>query len=143
MQRRKKAIIWWVVSVLWLALTIFLSSQVGSDSASLSTRIAKVVWSPLNKIFPGLSFKDFHYLVRKLAHFGVHAVLAFNVFRASWHSFRKRGAALATTIILAGTIAVINELIQLNAPGRTWAVSDVGLNLLGISIGTCFSAILP
>ena len=141
--RRTKALIWWTLSILWLALTVYLSNQVGENSATLSMAMARSIWTPLLKLFPELDFEEFHIFMRKLAHFGVHMVLAFSMFRASSHSFRRKGVALFATLTLAGLIAFVNELVQLRAPGRVWTMTDAGLNLLGVFIGTCLSATLP
>lgn len=142
-QRRElKIVFWWTLSILWMALTMYLSNQIGSNSSALSNRVAKSIWQPLYDLFPSLEFDEFHFAIRKLAHFAVHAVLAFSIFRAAWHSFRKKGAALFLALVVAGGIAVFDELVQLRAPGRVWAVTDMGINLLGVSLGTCFSSIL-
>ena len=141
--KKTRALTWWAVSVLWLALTLFLSNQVGSSSYVLSTKTADSVWTPLVKLFPGLDAEDFHFFIRKSAHFGVHAILAFSVFRASFRTFRRKGVALIFALALSGIIAIFNELVQLRAPGRVWAITDAGLNLLGVCIGTCLSATLP
>ena len=141
--RRIKALIWWTLSTLWLTLTVYLSNQVGTGSAALSQNLARSIWTPLLKLFPELDFEEFHIFVRKLAHFGVHMILAFSIFRASNYTFRRKGTALFITLILAGFIAFANELVQLRAPGRVWTIVDTGLNLLGVFIGTCLSGILP
>ncbi|MBR3319886.1 VanZ family protein [Candidatus Saccharibacteria bacterium] len=141
--RKKHAIIWWLVSIVWLSLTVYLSSQIGSESANLSRTIAEFSWNLLSKFLSKLGFARYHFYVRKLAHFFVHAVLAFTVYRASNYSFKRKGAVVAFTLILVTSVAVFDEIIQLQAPGRVSTSMDAGINLLGVCIGTCLSSILP
>ena len=135
--------IWWLVSIVWIMLALFLSGQAGDSSALLSDGIAEPTYGIIHRFFPGLSYAGYGMLVRKLAHFGLHAVLAFALFRASSYSFRRKGAALATALIIALIVALFDELIQLEAPGRYSTVMDAGINVFGVFVGTSLSAIFP
>ena len=73
----------------------------------------------------------------------VHAVLAFSLHRAAHYSFRRKGIALFIALTLGCMIAFFDELAQLQISGRVWALADAGINLLGICMGTCLSAVLP
>ncbi len=141
----RRALMWWIVSVAWIVLAVYLSGQNGSDSATLSGGIASSSFDFIRRIFPGLLYVRFSFLVRKLAHFAIHAILAFALYRASINSSRHRRkcVALAVTLLIALTVALIDELIQLEAPGRYSTATDAGINVFGAFIGTFISSIIP
>ncbi|MBR3131141.1 VanZ family protein [Candidatus Saccharibacteria bacterium] len=141
----RRALIWWIASIAWIILAVYLSVQNGDDSALLSDGIASTSFEFLRRIFPGLRYVRFSLLVRKLAHFAVHAVLAFALYRASINSsrHRRKGAALALTLVIALLVALIDELIQLEAPGRYSTATDAGINVFGVFAGTFISSIIP
>ena len=139
-QRQKElALIWWGLFIVWLVLTVSLSGQDGSGSYAPSNTVSSKPWQFFHKLFPNLEESEFRFYVRKLAHFGIHFVLAFFCFRASRYTFKTRPAAFFVAVTLTITIAVFDELIQMEAPGRVSIPADAIINAVGAIIGTIVS----
>ena len=138
--------LWWSLFVVWAILTFFLSSQNGDGSASLSQKIALWFWRGTRLVFGGsvshIRFIVFHRFFRKMTHFVVHMILAFFLVRASCWTFSSRKTALWFSWIFAILIAVIDEAVQLIAPGRVGTFYDAWLNLGGITLGAFISSLL-
>lgn len=118
--------------LVWLALTLYLSLQPGTESGATSSWLAKRVAD----IF-GIStvhFKEFHAWLRDAAHFGMHMVLAILAFRTLVLYVGTR-RALLLTFICCGLIAVGDEVAQLGATGRVSELADVMLNVFGVETG--------
>ncbi|MBR5389093.1 VanZ family protein [Candidatus Saccharibacteria bacterium] len=141
-----KRVLWWGLFAIWLTLTVYLSSQNGVGSSSLSMRISKTLWNGIRSAFGihflPMHFITFHYLVRKAAHFTVHFLLAFFLVRASCWTFQSRKTAMIFAWSAAAVISMIDEALQLGAPGRFSAVFDAGLNVSGAVFGSFFSSLL-
>jgi len=139
-KKRLKRAFWWSFFAVWLVLTVFLSSQSGYGSSSLSRIISVKLWHGFIKVFGNFSLATFHFYFRKFAHAFVHFVLAFVTVRASLWSFPERASALRFALIFSTCIALFDEAIQLVSPGRSSAFFDAGLNLSGVIVGTFLSA---
>ncbi len=142
--KRSWATIWWIVFITCLVAALFLSNQTGTSSAKVSNKVAREFWDPLEQLFPNLTddeYVEFSYFVRKAGHFLVHVALAGSLIQALYRSFRRKGLAVILTVIIACAIAIFDEVVQLRAPGRVWAVTDIGINVIGALIGTCLSGI--
>ena len=136
---------WWSLFAVWLVLTVYLSSQNGPGSASVSGWLSIWLWKVVNNATGALfertmAFATFHLLVRKFSHFFVHLVLAFLVTRASAWSFSWRKEGIRFAWIFAISLALFDEAVQMLAPGRVSAVFDAGLNLSGAAIGAFISS---
>ncbi len=101
----------WFVVVLWMGV-IFALSAVPSLA------------SPFEPVY------DF--ILRKLAHVTIYAVLTILLFRA----FRMHVGRLSYAWLLAGLVAILyassDEWHQTFVPGREGSLRDVGINALGI-----------
>ncbi len=116
----------------WLALTLYLSLQPGTESGVTSSWLAKRVAD----IF-GIStahFSSFHALLRDMAHFGMHMVLAILAYRTLVLYVGTR-RALLLTFICCGLVAIGDEVAQMGAAGRVSEFADVMLNLFGMETG--------
>lgn len=141
-----KRILWWSLFAGWLVLTVYLSSQDGTESAYMSQDIALQTWRTIRAIFGesalNMRFIVFHRIFRKVTHFVIHFVLAFLLVRASRWSFSSKKTALCFAWGFAITIALANEAVQLVSPGRVSAMFDAGLNLGGAVLGALISSFL-
>ena len=139
-QRRELALIWWSLFIIWLMITVSLSGQDGTGSAMLSNTISAGPWRLIHRCFPQLRYEDYHLCVRKLAHFGVHFVLAFLALRAMRYTFSHFGVALIVVAIVTVIIAIFDEAIQVQTPGRVGIISDAVINLAGVFAGIFVSS---
>ena len=131
----KRKILRWSAVLAWLALTIYLSQQSGTDSAKLSSGITKVVMKSMGFFGIHESTATVHYCLRKMAHVGVHLVLAILAYRAMAISVNSIRVTVGVSWLGCCVVAAFDELIQLAAVGRASDPRDMMLNLLGVSIG--------
>lgn len=133
----------WIFFITSLCLAVYLSQQIGSESTKVSEWITDIVQKLLNWIgLKGIKKRIIHSYIRDYAHFGVHLSLAFFGYRAFAGSLPKFKPALALSLFLSLAIAIFDELIQQEVPGRAFEISDMALNISGISIGTLISILI-
>jgi VanZ family protein len=117
--------------VLWIALIFFFSST--AASASQTSRIIGPILHFLFPSTPEETIQQYHFFIRKCAHFTEYALLAFwaiwALTRSSHRSLKKYRFFIAVVIVLF--IASIDEFNQSFEPSRTSSVWDVGLDLIG------------
>ncbi len=131
----KKQIVRFLAVAAWLALTIFLSQQSGTESAALSGGFTTAVVKVLNFFGLNPSTSIVHYCLRKMAHVGVHLVLAILTYRAMVLVTDSKKIAISVSWLACCAVAAFDELIQLVAVGRASDPRDMTLNLLGVSVG--------
>lgn len=121
----------YVPLILWISGTLYLSSNKGSDSRTLT------YFSPLfDLLFPnddGLAVKRRHFYIRKLCHFVGYAILALLAsiafFNTSMPMLAKRWYAGAFVVVLV--VASMDELRQSFYPERNASIADVALDCFG------------
>jgi VanZ family protein len=98
----------------------------------------------LHFLFPSASaetLQQYHFFIRKCAHFTEYALLAFWAIRAwsrsSFSAIKDYRYALAVLLVFA--VASLDEFNQSFEPSRTSTVWDVGLDLVG---GTAMCLVL-
>ena len=131
-----KRAIRWLLVLAWLYLAVFLSRQSASDSAAVSGWIAQRGASALSFLGIEVRYAVFHAFIRKFAHFCVHLVLAWLVYRALDISFTGQKFNIILCIIFCSIIAIFDESVQNVAPGRVAQMYDAILNLFGVQCGT-------
>ena len=132
---RRQAIRWALV-LIWLAVTMHLSQQNATASAATSGWLAHKILVLLSFVGINVSYPVFHAVIRKVAHFGVHFILAWLGYRALLASCKRRANAIVITLLFFGAIAIIDEYMQSFAPGRAMMLFDAMINLSGILTGT-------
>ena len=124
--------------IAWLGLTIFLSEQSGVESARLSERITN--W--IVRVFPSkIEYARLHGILRELAHFGIHFILAILAYRALITIFREK-TSIVLGLLFCGIVAIVDELLQVRIIGRARESFDLLLNLFGVSLGTNLSYLI-
>jgi VanZ family protein len=117
--------------LLWIGLIFLFSSTVAS--ANQTSRIIGPILHFLFPSAPEVTIQQYHFLVRKCAHFTEYALLAFWSIRAlatsSKQSLRKFRFVLAVLIVLL--IASTDEFNQSFEPSRTSSPWDVLLDCIG------------
>ena len=132
----KKQIFRWALVILWLILTVYLSQQSGNESSATSSWLAHKLFRIFEMLGINVSYSAFHAVLRKIAHFGIHFVLAWLGYRALLISCDRRRNAIIVTLVLFGAIALFDEAIQSIAPGRAMMLFDATINLSGVILGT-------
>jgi VanZ family protein len=120
---------WWPAIVWAIAISGF------STSAFTSENTSRIIIPVLHFLFPHASpdtLAFLHHIIRKCAHFTeyfIFSLLVLRGFRAGEKGTRLRWALL-TLLIVAG-YASLDEFHQSFVPGRTPAVTDVGIDTTG------------
>ncbi len=139
------AIISWVLTIAWMILIFYLSSENGAESTNRSTEILKFVELVFGKDFVS------DMILRKIAHvieFSVLTVLAFCSARFTNKISHTRSYAespvklvksdnemyIAITLWLTMLTAVLDEYHQLFVEGRNGSIRDVLIDAIGIII---------
>lgn len=124
---------WW-----WVALCVAMILTFSGETFS-AIQTGGVLAPFLRWLFPEITSRqilDIHFVLRKLAHLTEYAVLAMLSLRALRLTIDVpvwRVAGLTLMIVLA--VAGVDELRQSYLPARTGSPLDVGINLVGGSIG--------
>lgn len=132
----------WSAVVGWMALIFYLSHQPASASASLSFGVTDWLLSVIRVALPswGLELDQFHFFVRKAAHFFAYFVLGV----LSFHAFLKSGVHVRKSVIFAFLFSVLyaisDETHQLFVQGRAAQVLDVLIDSVGAFFGIIVSA---
>lgn len=137
-RRRYTAIIFGILAVIWACVLFFFSGQNGTDSSTLSRKLACIIV----KWFPALGGPaDFEPLLRKLAHFGIFAVEGFLLgFSAISLLGYARGAVISFGI--CAMMAVANEYHQLFSGGRSCEFRDMIIDSCGALTGVIAAAVM-
>jgi VanZ family protein len=128
---KSKRIIRFGLLFAWLALTIFLSEQSGSESARLSNGLTKFI---IDLFGLNVSVARISGVIREMAHFAIHFVLAILAYRA-FMTIAKEKLSVLISLFFCGAIAVFDEITQAHIGGRAYELFDLTLNLLGVTLG--------
>jgi VanZ family protein len=106
------ALVQWCAVVLWMGVIFALSAI-----PSLASPLAPV----------------YDFMLRKLAHMALYAVLTVLLFRALRTHMASNTHALLLAVLVAGVYACSDEWHQTVVPGRVGSLRDVGIDTLGIA----------
>lgn len=126
----------WSLVVIWLALTVYLSSQQGTESGELSHKIAAASYTVFGKFFPGTSLSEYHAVLREVAHFTIHFILAALAYRAFAISSGGFRTGIVISLLFCLLVAAMDEFIQCSSPGRSVEFIDFFHNASGVAFGT-------
>ena len=125
--------LWVAALVLWVCV-IWGHSLMPGDDSSLESNMVVEFFAPLFDAL-GVTGLDLRVtVVRKLAHFLEHAVLAVLATGALSRVFAGRRWCIAALAVCVA-VPCIDETIQLFVPGRVGAVTDVCIDLCGCAAG--------
>lgn len=108
----------------------------------LSAFAPPIVWAGLiyvlsaQEVLPGLSISVLDFLLKKVSHIVVYAVLYLLIYRGLQLTIHKRNQATIhwLPIVICILYATIDELHQSIVPGRYATLRDIGYDMLGASI---------
>ena len=128
--------------VFWIAVICY-----ASTAAMAAPQTSRIIGPLLRWLFPGITDAQLlaaHGLVRKLAHlteYGVLALFASRAFLSSSKEFLRRHW-LATSLALAASLALLDELNQSFTPSRGGSIWDSLLDVAGASLALASVALL-
>jgi VanZ family protein len=122
-------IVLWSLTIGWLCLAWFLSSQTGEASGRLSGQLAAAI-----SRFFGLALENVQKIdsvLRTAAHFVVFGILSVLATISAIKTFRKHNHAWLWPLPVNISIAVIDEIRKSAIPGRHTSYSEAMINVLG------------
>jgi VanZ family protein len=127
----------WIAVILWMILIFCLSNQPATQSAALSTGIAKLIVQSIEKVSHHIGFDiaQFDHIVRKNAHFFVYFVLGMLVLHALKRSEMNRLRAIRIALLICVLYAISDEIHQQFVPGRGPGIKDVIIDSTGAMVG--------
>lgn len=125
-----------LVLILWLALIYYFSSQNGTVSGGLSSRILIYIANILKITNVDSFVSNFSFLIRKLAHFSEYFIL----FILTYVCFKeyKINNLLLISLLFCLLAASFDEIHQLFIEGRSGQVRDVLIDFFGSLTSSLF-----
>ena len=130
---RAVKIILWVLTISWLFLIIWESSEIGIATAKTSYRVAEFVIALFR--LPASKISRLDHFLRTIMHFVNFFVLggfAYAISRITW--YHKKYVAL-WVILVCSTVAILDEVKKFFITGRHLSWSEAGLNCIGVVVG--------
>ena len=134
----------WLLVILWMSLIFCLSSESSTQSGETSGRIIRWLLTQFDKSFLSLSpeeqllrIGDWSFVVRKIAHLCLFAVLGFLSFAAFSVDFPVWRAFFAA-LGLSAVRAILDEVHQTFVPGRSCEFRDMCIDIAGAILGAAF-----
>ena len=132
----------WPKGLFWAFVSLFLmysmfgfSGQDASQSSSLSLQFAKI-------LTPWLPIDTAQFLVRKLAHFTIYALMGFSYFRSLFYlTLKNKKECFLLSLVLLMAYASLDEFHQLFVAGRSGQIQDVMLDSCGGLLGSWISSL--
>ncbi len=115
------------------ALFMF-SGQDGEESSALSGVIVDFVIKLLKLKYDASTVGTVTFIVRKLAHFTIFAILGASLYSFTRSLLLRR--PYLSTLIVGLVAATLNELQQLTSAGRTASPRDVAIDFAGVVVGS-------
>ncbi|RNF39534.1 VanZ family protein [Planococcus salinus] len=144
MNLSKRTIFSWAAVILWMAIIFILSHQPASVSSNLSSGITEAIIRAFERIMPDAQFdiRNFHFVVRKNAHFIAYFVLGFLTFHALRQSGVRGIRSFLFSFGICALYAISDEVHQLFIPGRSGEVRDVVIDSAGACAGIAVFGLL-
>ncbi len=140
-----KKCFFWVATLVWAMLIFMLSSQPAKTSAAMSSSVLRRLLEMLpivKKFSPDVQQEVvfwLHVILRKMAHFGLYAVLGVLVY--GLHRCYGAGGmhVVIQTVSICCLYAISDEMHQLFVAGRGGRVYDVLIDTFGAFFGVLFT----
>jgi VanZ family protein len=133
---------YWLPLLIWLSLIFLDSTDIMSAQHTSRFIVPFLHW--LNPNISPEAAASIHFIVRKCAHVGEYAILAFLLFRAGgcMTNFRCSMPILClATWTMCLFIAVTDEFHQTFVPSRGASIRDIAIDCTGAIIGLLIAAV--
>lgn len=122
-----------IVLITLVALFVF-SGQNGDESFQVSGVFVDLVIRLFGLSDDAATLNTVTFVVRKLAHFTIFAVLGAGLYGMAYSLMLRRPYIISLAFGLVA--AIINELQQLSSVGRTASPRDVAIDFAGVVVGS-------
>lgn len=126
-----------VIIIMILAMIFGFSTQTGDESSDISQKITQIVQDRITQYHgePERSDHEVELIVRKFAHFLEYFFYGVAVLMIMRNLLKKFYFWLPLSLLMTIPIPFIDEfVIQVQSPGRTPMLMDVGIDLLGVGV---------
>ncbi len=127
-----------ILTLLWMGVIFYFSSQTGDNSSQMSGTITKTVIRLFIKDYDTLPFQQqleiydvTSYIIRKTAHYSEYAVLAMFVYFSFFFFSKRKYLNYSISLLIAILYAISDEFHQSFIANRMAAFKDVMIDSLG------------
>ncbi len=124
---RKQAFL--ILTILWICVIFSFSLQSGDESALASTFVLDFLAFVLPFLKDPQHIKNAVLILRKTAHFTEYFILGCLSYKTAQENKQNK------ILFLGYVIPVIDESLQLFSPGRSASPIDMGIDMLGYTVG--------
>ena len=143
MNRKVRKAIFIILSLIIMLIIFLFSDQEANVSQGVSNGFLSSIFSILIPKFKSYSYLEqqalieaFSTLVRKLAHFGIYALLGFCLNGSCYSDFKLSRKLRYKFVLSVGLLyAISDEIHQYFVPGRAMKFTDVLIDFLGVIFG--------
>ena len=136
----KVRLIWLIAACIMTGVIWRNSLMPGPVSSGQSERVTEVVEEVLESINYETERESLHAFIRQSAHFGQFFVLGLLLMGAFWVGPNSYAGVKALGV--GGTIATIDETIQLFVPGRAFQWTDIAIDTFGVLMAVCLVSLV-
>lgn len=138
MKRYRFGILFIILTILWMGVIFYFSSQTGTDSAQMSDPITntttQIIVPDYDKL-PAPEKKEIYdttsLVIRKIAHYTEYAILALLVYFSFYFFSKRKYLNYGFSLLIAVLYAVSDEFHQSFIANRTAVFNDVLIDSLG------------
>lgn len=130
----------WLLVAAYIAFIFSNSLADGTTSGALSGSISAAVYGWLQKIGVKLDPDNFHFLIRKVAHFTEYAGLGILI-RLVTGKINGTGGWLLRLVFMV-SVPLVDETIQLFVPGRGGSLRDCVIDMAGYLTGFLIASLI-
>lgn len=144
-----KAIIYLILSIIWMSIIFSFSSQDSDESTYQSNGVGYFLAKTFVPDFDTLSqaeqtayVESIDYPIRKCAHATEYSILGFLIFGCMSNFFKKSIKIVYLSVAISALYATSDEIHQLFVPGRSCQITDVLIDTAGALVGILFHIIV-
>lgn len=126
-----------ILSIVCIFLIFFFSLQNATESYRVSSGTIENLNAAVNTVVELNQWDTIRTFIwknhRKIAHFLLYSAMGWCVVNYLKYSTAKiQNYIYTVTLVIGGSIACIDEILQIHIPGRTGSLRDVGIDIGGI-----------
>lgn len=133
----KRPFLSWLAVFIWMLFIFYLSHQSATESSQLSAGITERILSIIEGmvLYINLDLGDFHFFIRKAAHFIAYFILGILIMNALSKNDAITLKLFSYALIICIVYAISDEVHQLFIPGRSGEARDVIIDSIGSFVG--------
>lgn len=131
---KTKSIIFWFITVLWISIILYLSSQNGEETARMSSGFAEKLAEILYQQPSVEQVNNVHGALRKVAHISLFFILGVLSYFASGSTFRAKDLqrkllAVVVAVMITSAYGFFDEWHKQFIAGRHFDIEETILNM--------------